>query len=348
MALNLRVQMLETRDQAVAVSKLVYEKTGLTHHRAWLYRPDDILAKNRAGHVRSFLAMVGPRCVGHLAAIAPNFDEAESVVGKGNRVVGLDLVHPEVASHGVRQQLMTSLYGWATTQDLAGLVFRCPTDDVEVQRLARALGAVPTALLLGSVPRGREGRPMSVLCSYLALEDSPHQTVFLPRPDQDVYEAVYDHLAERRTFASSTSGRTLGSATELRVHFDSTRQVGRIHVLRAGPDLHDQVLERYRWLMGGQIRHVTLHSPMDTPFTAQAALSWKGHGMALAGVLPGHGRGDVAVFQGIAESHLDRGAIRVVDPLSAMLRERVLADWQRARDLQQPARWMEAPARAAS
>lgn len=342
MALNLRVQLLENETQAEGLSRLVYERTGLTHHRAWLYKPDEVLAQNRAGNVRSFLAMVGPRCVGHVAAIAPHFDEAETLVGKGNRVVGLDMVHPDVKSHGVRQQLLTALYGWATTQDLAGLLFRCPTDSVEVQRLARALGAVPTALLLGSVPRGREGKPMSVLCSYLALQDSREQTVYVPRPDQDLYGQIYDELAEPRVFADSTTGRRLGAATDVRVHFDPSRQVGRIHVLRAGPDLGERVLERYEWLMGGRIRHVTVHSPLDSPFTADAATAWKGHGMGFAGMIPGHDRGDVAVFQGVSEAHLDLDRVRVVDPLSAALRERVIADWQRSRDIRREPRWMAA------
>ena len=134
----------------------------------------------------------------------------------------------------------------------------------------------------------------------------------------------------------------LGAATDVRVHFDPARQVGRIHVLRAGPDLAERVLERFKWLMGGQIRHVTVHSPMDTPLTADAAMAWKGHGMALAGILPGHAGGDVAVFQGVSEAHLDLDAVRVVDPVSALLRERVVQDWQRTRDLNQPKRWLAA------
>lgn len=340
--LNVRVRLLETEEHARALARLVYETQGLTHHRAWLYRPEDILARNRGGHVRSFVAMVGPRCVGHLAAIAPNFDEADTPVEKDNRIVGLDLVHPEFTRHGIRQRLTSALYGWAGTQDLRGLLFRCRTDDVEVQRLARAMGAVPTSLLLGAVPRPGEGRPLSILTKYLSLSDSPEQTVYLPRQDRDVYDALYENLAEKRHFAEGDGGFRIAAASDVRVHFDPARQVGRIHVVRSGPDVEERVLERFRWLMGGQIRHVTVHAPLDTPFTAAATLAWKGHGMVLGGVLPGHDGADVVVFQGVSDVHVDLEELRVLDPIAAQLRDRVLCDWKRSRDMARPPAWMEA------
>ena len=339
--LNVRVQLLESDEQARALARLVYETQGLTHHRAWLYRPEDILQRVRGGHVRSFVAMVGPRCVGHLAAIAPNFDEADTPVERGNRIVGLDIVHPDVQGKGVRQRLTTAVYGWAGEQGVKGLFFRCRTDQIEGQRLARAMGAVPVSLLLGSVPRPGE-RPLSVLTSYLALDDSPEQKVYLPRQDRDVYEALYENLAEPRLFVEDSGMPRLAAASDVRVHFDPARQVGRIHVVRAGPDLEDRVLERFRWLMGGHIRHVTVHAPLDTPFAAQAGLSWKGHGMVLGGILPGHGGADVAVFQGLRDLHLDLSELRVLDPVADQLRDRVLADWRRSRDIARPPAWLEA------
>ncbi|HJN73853.1 MAG TPA: hypothetical protein QGF58_07975 [Myxococcota bacterium] len=340
--LNVRVVLLESEDQARALARLVYETQGLTHHRGWLYRPEEILARNRGGHVRSFVAMVGPRCVGHLAAIAPHFDEADTPIERNNRVVGLDIIHPDVKGSGVRQRLTTALYGWAGTRDICGLLFRCRTDEVEVQRLARAMGAVPTALSLGAIPRAGQGRPLSILTAYLALADSPEQKVYLPRQDRDVYDALYENLAEKRLFVEDCGSHRLAAATDVRVHFDPSRQIGRIHVVRAGPDLEERVLERFRWLMGGHIRHVTVHSPLETPFTAAATLAWKGHGMVLGGILPGHAGADVAVFQGIRDLHVDLDDLRVLDPFAALLRDRVLADWRRGRDIARPPAWMEA------
>jgi hypothetical protein len=335
--MNIRVTPLETWDQADALSRFVYELRGLTHHRSWLYDPETVLEHNKNGRVRSFLAVVADRVVGHLAAIQPRFEDRASRAAAGNRIIGLDLVHPEFEQASVRAQLSSAVYGWCMQHGSTGLLMVSPCEGVASQRLGRALGGVPTSLLLGSVPSRRggplAGSALSTLTVYMSLQDSPEARVYLPRPDRDLYEAIYDSLAEDRRLLEAEDGPRIGPASEVKVHFDPAREVGRIQVLRAGPDLTERVLERFQWLLGGRIRHVTVEAPLSSPFTARAVRTWKGHGMVFGGVVPGHERGDVAVFQGLRDQDLDPSAVRVVDPLAGKLRQRVLDDWMAARDL---------------
>ena len=66
--MNIKVSLLETPEQALAVAQCVYAEHGLTYHRHWLYEPARVLANNRQGNVTSFVAMIGDHCVAHAAA----------------------------------------------------------------------------------------------------------------------------------------------------------------------------------------------------------------------------------------------------------------------------------------
>ncbi|MED5373286.1 MAG: hypothetical protein VX899_19865 [Myxococcota bacterium] len=346
--MSLRVEALETLGQARALARCVYETCGLTHHRRWLYEPSQALAYNQAGYVTSFLAMEGDRCVGHLAAIRPFFEfdsYAPPTAEPIYREVGLAMVVESHKDSEALALLTSSLYAWAIEAGYEALVNRMHAHDARLQRLERAMGGVPTAVMLGSVPRavgGRmEGRALSTLASWVPLRVGAPREVFVPRVDRDLYAAVYDALGEEREVVDPPNLPTIGPSTELRVHFDPNRQVGRVHVLEPGPDLARRVVEQVQWMLGGNIHHVAVYSPMTSPFTAQAVTELKGHGLAFSGLMPGMDGHDLLVLQGLRALDLREESIEVLDPLAHRLLERALADWYQVRDLARPPTWVE-------
>ncbi|MFT5584959.1 MAG: hypothetical protein ACI9VR_002547 [Cognaticolwellia sp.] len=347
--MSLRIEPLEGLDQARALSRCVYETCGLTHHRRWLYEPQQALAYNHAGYVSSFVAMEGDRCVGHLAGIRPFFEFdsfAPATVEPKYREIGLSIVAGSHPAGEVRALLTSALYGWAIEAGYEGLVNRCATHNPEEQALERAMGGVPTAMMLGSVPRAAggemEGRSLSTLVSWVPMRGSQAQKVYVPRIDQDLYAAIYEELDEERELCEVSDLPSIGPSTELRVHFDPNRQVGRVHVLDAGPDLARRVLEQVEWMLGGNIHHVAVYSPMTSPFTAKALLELKGHGLCFGGVVPGLDGEDLMVLQGLRDLDIREEGIHVMDPLGQRLLDRALADWRQSRGLQHRPRWIEA------
>ena len=101
----------------------------------------------------------------------------------------------------------------------------------------------------------------------------------------------------------------------------------------AGPDVAEVVIQRFRWLMAGRIRHVMVVAPMDNPFVAQAATAWKGEGMIFGGVLPNLMGTDAMCYQGVRDVDLRPDQIRVIEPLAVKIRDRALEDWRFARDI---------------
>ena len=218
----------------------------------------------------------------------------------------------------------------------------CPADTTAEQRLLRNMGAVPTAIHLGSVPaplnRGHEN-PLSTVSYYLPLNPAESTDVHLPRADLDLYHQIYDALGEGRVFKTPTKP-SLAAASQVRVEFDSARQRGTVHVVRAGPDIEDRVLERVRWLLGGRIRHVSVTVPLASPFVPQAVTAWKAHGLMFSGVLPGTtSTGDALMLQALRDVDIYPDELKLLEPLSRDLCDRAMQDFQGSRDLRHSGDW---------
>lgn len=345
--MDIRIERLETIEQARALARCVYDVYGLTFHRSYLYEPETSLALNQRGHLTSFLAIQGDRCVGHVAAVRPYYEytiAGSPVASDEIREVGQAMVLPHLRGEGIREQLNEALRGWAIEQDLRGLYTRCVTHHTISQRTARAEG-MPSALMLAGVPfwvryeadgGPRGSQPITTVNYYTPLRGEGEHDIWLPELDRDIFQAIYDRLGQPRIFRVKDEGPSVGAATKVRVHFDPAKHQGRIHVLRAGPDVADLVIQRYRWLMAGRIRHVLLLAPLDNPFVARAVTAWKGEGMIFGGVLPHLMGSDAVVYQGVREVDLRPAEIQVIDPLSVKLRNRAIEDWRFTRDMEHP------------
>jgi hypothetical protein len=347
--MDLRIEAVRDLEHARALSRLVYRVHGLTHHRRWLYQPAEILALNRAGYVHSLLAWDGAECVGHIAGIRPYFERDAATAGTEMpsadpvfREVGLGIVDPDGAGQGVLAQLAAVLTGWAMEQGFQGLLARCALHQPTMQRLQLGLGATPVAMLLGSTPRAMggevEGQSLSVVVTWLQLSDPTHSRVVLPETDSDLLTSLLEARGAPRDLARAR-GPAMGTATRLQVHLDPARQVGRVHVVHAGPDVEGRVLDHARWMLGGRLRHLEVQVPLDNGHAAQAMAAWRGHGMVLGGLMPDHCGRDMLVMQGLQDLDIRPESMVQLSPVGRMLQARVLRQWRGARELPRPPRW---------
>jgi len=342
--MDIRITRLETLEHAQALARCVYDIYGLTFHRSYLYEPETTLTLNRRGHLASFLALEGDRCVGHLAAIRPYYEytiAGTPVASDEVREMGLGMVLQHLRGEDIVGRLKSAVSDWAREQQLRGLYQRCVTHQTGGQREVREIGT-PTALRLAGVPfwvryeadggpRGQQ--PISTISYYISLREDEPQQVWIPELDSDVFRMIYDRLDQPREILSQKDGPSVGGASNVRVHFDPAKHQGRIHVLRAGPDVAELVSQRFRWLMAGRIRHVMVIAPIDNPFVARAATAWKGEGMIFGGVMPNLMGADAVLYQGVREVDLRPNDIQVIDPLSVRIRNRAIEDWRFTRDM---------------
>jgi GNAT superfamily N-acetyltransferase len=343
-----RILRLTTLGQARALGRCVFDTYGLTFHRSYLYDAERTLALNEATHLTSWLAMEGDEVVGHLAAIRPDYEFSDQhAPGWGARVreLGLGMVRPSHRQRGVQASLVGPALEWCFDHGIRGNFTKCVTHHAATQRIALENGGCPVCILLGGVPSwvryddpsSPEGqKPISTLVFYRSFSPTGPERVYLPEADEDLFRSIYARLEDQREFGDLSETPSHLAPTVLRVFFDPNKQTGRVHVLHAGPDVETEVLACFRWLAAGRLRHVTVVSPLGSPFTARAVDGWKRAGMVFGGVLPCLTGCDVAVYQGVYQDRVCEDDIVVLDELSRRIRARALEDHACANSLPLP------------
>lgn len=341
--MTIETRALRDRDDALRLQDLVYSAYGLTYHRSFLYEPDHLLELNRAGQIRSVIALVDGEVVGHMATIRPWFEllPPERAAEPATAVeIGLSIVHPD--HRGRRLQtaigLACLMEERAANPELRTMFAKCLTSHTRSQRSARGMLGRSCALLLGSVPawvvhdRTRRPSPMTTIVVQSPCSDAPRD---LPVPAE--HEALMRTLLDgsplvRRLQLVPRGAAALSGTTSLTRWFEPARRRGVVHVWDAGADLIDRVLESVAWFSGGHMEHVTVLIPLGDPAVAAALPVLEEAGLFFGGFLPDLEDRDVAVLEWLDTELIDIGAIEVEGDESAVLRDAVVTGWQRTRE----------------
>jgi hypothetical protein len=298
---------LSTVDHAKALVDCAYETYGLTFHRGWLYDPEAILDLNARGDVLSFLARQDGEVVGHLALIRPAYevtDDGTPVTSGASRETGLSMVRPDARRGGVQAALALAAMQHLLTSDIAGTYMKCVAHHTGSQKGARRNGAVPTGLMLGSVPRwikyGDDGdgsdEPISCVQYHLALRPQ-EKAAYVP----EGFDWLPDLWASTCTPRVQALPRRIEGDTRMIVKWQGDRQHAQIYVLEAGADLAERLEERIGWLMRGHIAHVLVYLPGDSAAVGAAGRDLGDIGLFPAGWIPDYykGRRDALLYQAV-------------------------------------------------
>jgi len=332
----MEVVRLQTLDQAKSLVDCVYAVYGLTFHRPWLYEPEHLLALNRSGEIMSYVALEEGRVIGHLAAIQPYFEvnpDGQAYTEPSFREVGLSIVLPEYRGQKIQAQLGMGMYADMVSQGVAGVMTKCVTNHLKSQNDALAMGGIPVALFLGSIPRwvvyggepGQQDQPISTVNMYIPVCGTRPRDLYLPQALDWVSKRFAPLRAERQV----RNQGPVGGSTRIEARWQADRQHAQVHVLEAGVDLVEKLREKVRWLVGGKMAHLTIFLPGDSPAVAAAGPALADLGMFAAGWIPGfyRGGGDALIYQVIAYQTLDPDRVLVAEP-GRSLKNEVVAAWQ--------------------
>ncbi|MEC7948009.1 MAG: hypothetical protein VX265_10600, partial [Myxococcota bacterium] len=221
--------------------------------------------------------------------------------------------------------------------DIAGTYMKCVTHHTASQKGARRSGAVPTGLLLGSVPRwvryaGEEqdhSQPISCLQYQLAFR--PREgAIHIP----EGFEWAWDVIEASGTTRTVARPGVIDGETRLTVKWQGDRQLAQIYVTSAGVDLVERIEEKLRWLLEGHIQHVLIYLPGD-----QAAVGAAGRGLESIGLFPAgwipdfyRGRRDALLYQASACKSIDAGRIQATGDDAKAIVGDVYGAWLRTRN----------------
>ena len=133
-------------EEAAAFTALVRRCYGDSYDQAWVYDPDEVARRLRAGTMHSTVASAGDAVVAHLALLrdGPDDDVAES---------GQAVVDPDYRGHHVFTDLKRAAADWASRTGIFGLYSEATAAHPYSQKANVALGAVETGRAGGLHPR---------------------------------------------------------------------------------------------------------------------------------------------------------------------------------------------------
>lgn len=332
------IRLLSTLDEARALVDCVYAIYGLTFHREYVYRPEQLLELNRADLVRSFIAVDGGRVIGHMAFLRPFFELQRGGVplaDPGIGEAGLSVVLPEAQGRGVQSALGLAMFSWARDQGKHGGFMKCVTNHTFSQRAALTMGARPLALFLAGVPRwvahpaqgGRGDNPISTLLLHVCLRPQEGVVVRPPVGVPWLERLVVGAGLGRRCVVG---GPREGAPTDLEVEFQPSKRLAQVHVLRAGPDLAERLDALNRWLLAGHMAHVSVFLPADSAQVQAQAPALAEAGLFPAGYVPQlhAGERDVWVYSSLGAVSVDPALIEAQGAAGEALRDAVVAGWR--------------------
>ncbi len=330
---------LETLDEAKALMDCVYSVYGLTFHRDHVYHPERFLEMNRRGEITSFIAKDGTKVVGHMAWIRPFFEtkvDGEPMVYERLGEVGLSIVRSDYRGKKVQAALGMAMYRWTHSWKALGAYMKCVTIHTYSQRGALKMGAHPTAMFLGGVPKWvvyddaptERTEPMSTGLFYLRLYPKEEtKPIYLPRGYRWLRATV---AATRLPREEGTDDRPAQGETRLTYTFSPSKHLATVHVLEPGADLLDRIEHLNRWFLEGHVKHVTYYMPADRPDVALADDDLRTFGLFPGGWIPNFYQGgrDALVYQSLAYEDLDIAQIQTKGEEMANLKAGVTAAWR--------------------
>ncbi|MDP4604028.1 MAG: GNAT family N-acetyltransferase [Solirubrobacteraceae bacterium] len=226
-----------------AVSRLLYTNYGLGYGHPNFYQPRWVAEQIESGRLHSSVAMLAGEIVGHHALLLEASDEAGET--------GVAVVHPAYRGLGIFNRLFEHTLERARTAAVQAVYARAVTGHPYSQRAEHSRGYRESALMLGSVPQGKDesGQPTprrASLLTFLPLERSP-RAVSLPERYADPLTAAYSNL-ELETVGPERERAIgqLGERLSVQVERDEQRKSSLITVSRWGDEGRAQMLDAVR------------------------------------------------------------------------------------------------------
>ena len=317
------VRFLEP-DGAEGFTRLVRRCYGDTYDAAWVYEPEAIAARLRAGTLRSTVGVtVDGELVAHVGLVRrrPDDDVAES---------GQAVVDPEYRGRHLFTLLKQRAAERARDDGLFGLYSEATAAHPYSQRANVALGAVETGLLLGYIPASvaytaidAHAHRQSVVLFYLKTNNGHERHVYPPARDRTMVERILERAGLRGTVADAPTDAALPTRSDLDVD-DRADHNDRIVTARTvGDDLLDVVAAARDEALARLADCVYVDLPLADPGTQFRGDGLRELGFTFGGVFPNRVHDcDVLRYQ-----YLDRVTLDVSDIALASDHGRELLDY---------------------
>lgn len=316
-------------DEGAVLSGAIESAYGQSYDVRWVYDPEEVGARIRAG---TYVSCVAESPAGELLChLGMSLAAAGDAVAHSGQAVTLPAARGQHLFTRTKRYLMD----WARERGLAGMYSEATAAHPYSQKANIELGAHETGFLLGWIPAsvsndaavGRQGRQSAALL-YLKLNDGHERSVYAPERHREIVRQTTELCQLRGALADPPGGAELPERTEVHCEIDADHNLALLTVHVPGADLERVIAaERHHLFHRACLDAVYIDLPLEQPATALVADHLERLGVSYAGIFPNRRTdGDVLRMQSLHRVRVKAGDVAVASDHGRELLEYVLKD----------------------
>jgi serine/threonine-protein kinase RsbW len=316
-------------DEGAVLSGAIESAYGQSYDVRWVYDPEQVAARIRAG---TYVSCVAESPAGELLChLGMSLAAAGDAVAHSGQAVTLPAARGQHLFTRTKRYLMD----WARERGLAGMYSEATAAHPYSQKANIELGAHETGFLLGWIPAsvtndaaaGRRGRQSAALL-YNKLNDGHERGVYAPERHRAIIGQTLELCGLRGTLADPPAEAALPERSELHVEVDADHNLALLTVHVPGADLEEAIAgERHHLFHRACLDAVYVDLPLKRPATALVAGHLERLGVSYAGIFPSRrADGDVLRMQSLHRVRVKADDVAVASDHGRELLQYVLDD----------------------
>ena len=286
------------RNEAIDVSRTIYDSYGYSYASDFVYYPDRIAAMNERGEMLSAIAVArnSGEIVGHNALLFSDKLPAE---------VAIAATKQQFRGHGIAQKLAKFLEDRASAMGLKGLYMKEVTVHPYTQKFAQKLGFQDCGVLLAHSPKtlsfkGIADEAMqrnSDVLGFKQIGTIEPRELYIPDRHDQILASIYSNLGIPLRSRSSTAIPSVDGNTVIKSILNPSRSLCEIHVSHYGGDFPGMLKQELRRIRQHEIQLVEMYLNLADDCTPWAVSEAETIGFFFTGILPETAEGDSIILQ---------------------------------------------------
>jgi anti-sigma regulatory factor (Ser/Thr protein kinase) len=316
------IRWMET-EEAMAVSKLVYQGYGYSYLHNHLYYPDRVIKLHAQGKIRSAIAVTGAHdIVGHMALIK---EEEGSTLAE----TGMGVVSRKFRKQAVAEKLLQFLIQEGEKMRLTAVYGNAVTNHPYMQKISEKVGMKTCGLMLGYVPSTMSFKGIterlphreSTVTVYRCFRTLADQILYPPPQHLEMTERLYRNIGVCPNIQKADSVSLKEEPSQVSVNINRDFKSSEIVVIRYGKDILSEIKTKLMGILRQNIKVIHLFLNLQDSLTSPLTTEFEKLGFIFGGILPGEHFKDTLVLQYLNNLQIQYGKIQLHSVVSRELLE---------------------------
>jgi len=308
-------------DEALEVCRCIYDCYGYSYANENIYYPERVVAMNKAGKLRSAVAITQDGDMGgHFALI--HYDHLPTEAG-------IAVTKKEFRGQGFARQLGEFLEAEARRDGLNGLQIKEITAHPYTQKFCRKLGYKDCGLLLAHSPKTLSFKGIadelkqrnSDVLGFKYLQEPELKKIYVPEHHREMIITLHNNIGVEVECLTDDDPTPKNDQCEMGVKIHALRSLAEMGIIKYGPDTLQVIRQELRKLFMDEIQVVELYLNIEDAMTPVFVPDLEKMGFIFTGILPETAHGNSMIMQYFNGVHIDYDQLVIVSDVARNLLE---------------------------